>query len=434
MSSEEEYSSEEEEQSESAPAPPAAEPEPEPAEEPKEEKEEEEEEEEEEEDGEPPSSKAEKPPAEEHHEEIKPRRPPVHKEPEEQKELSEAEQAMLAAKRRHEEEEEARIQDSEEKRKLEKDQIEKELQELRERQARRKAEREQEEKEWAERQRQDAERRKQEEEERKAKIEEMKRKKEEEKLKRQQDMLSMSIVGSGEIKRNFEVTKKDPSEKESDAQQKKSGMSPEQRAEAKKAYIAMTCRPIPTENMLPNDLKLLIKKTHQRITRLESEKYDLEKRQVAQEYDLKELGERQKQVARNKALDRGLDPEEAANCPYPPKISVSSKFDRQTDRRSYVERKDLYDKAVIPPPPKIARGTARPPPEWGRKRGVPIMDELEQIRKNLEPPKYVEQAPLEGARPPVEPIPLQIPEGDEPEPEPQRKAAPEPEPQAEVEA
>lgn len=106
--------------------------------------------------------------------------------------------------------------------------------------------------------------------------------------------------------------------------------------------MSIIARPRDISSMLPNDLKELIKQLHAKIVRITGETYDLQKRAERQEYDLKELGQREQQTARNKALAKGIDPNEIENLSHPPKISVASKFDRQTDRRSYFDRKDMF--------------------------------------------------------------------------------------------
>jgi len=354
------------------------------------------------------------------------RRPPPKEEEAEPAELTEAEQAMLAARKRHEEEEAAKLAEYERNRKTDLSKIDDELRILKEKQEQRRKEREQEEREFAERCRQDEERRKQEEEARKNQHEEEKIRRQQEKTKRVGMAGGFNLTG-GADGANFTVQKKGPGEKGIAGEgQKKKGPSAAQLAEMKKNYMAIVARPRDIASMLPNDLKELIKQLHAKICRLDGEKYDLEKRIDRQEYDLKELKQREQQAARNKALAKGIDPNEVENIAHPPKISVASKFDRQTDRRSYKDRLTMFQKPYVPPPPKIAHGTARPPPEWGRKPN----EELEQLRKNLEPPKYQELAPIEGARPPVAPKPLQIPDEDAPEPEPQQQE----EAPAEVEA
>ena len=61
-----------------------------------------------------------------------------------------------------------------------------------------------------------------------------------------------------------------------------------------------------------------------------------------QDYELKELKERQKVQLRQKAAKKGLDPE-AFTGKYPPRIRMFSKYKRRTDTRTHAGRKGLYE-------------------------------------------------------------------------------------------
>merc|ERR1719370_2378565 len=78
------------------------------------------------------------------------------------------------------------------------------------------------------------------------------------------------------------------------------------------------------------------------IVALETDKYDYEQRQLDQDYEFKELAERQKLQLRNKAIKKGLDPESFTQK-HPPTIHMFSKYERRTDTRTYGDRKKLYE-------------------------------------------------------------------------------------------
>merc|ERR1712080_708566 len=74
---------------------------------------------------------------------------------------------------------------------------------------------------------------------------------------------------------------------------------------------------------------------------LETEKYDFEERSKRQDYDLKELKDKNKQQLKQKAIKLGLNPE-ALTGNHPPKVKLASKFERRVDTRSFDERKELF--------------------------------------------------------------------------------------------
>ncbi|CAG2181765.1 unnamed protein product, partial [Oppiella nova] len=120
------------------------------------------------------------------------------------------------------------------------------------------------------------------------------------------------------------------------------GKTKEQLAEDKKIALSFRVKPLQIDGLSVDELRKKTANLWDLIVQLESDKYDLEERQKRQDYDLKELAERQRQINRNKALKKGLDPD-ALSGKFPPKILTASKYERRLDRRTFVDKKGLYE-------------------------------------------------------------------------------------------
>lgn len=209
---------------------------------------------------------------------------------------------------------------------------ESELKRLKEKQAKRKEIRAEQEKALAMKKREEEEKVRREEAEKKAKdAEEKKKLMEEAEIKRQEMMAAQKEKGGG----------KKGAAPAMDAR-KELSKSKEQVEEECKISLNIRIKPLPLDEMDSDELRNKINSIWNTIVTLETDKYDYEQRQLDQDYEFKELAERQKLQLRNKAIKKGLDPESFTGA-HPPTIHMFSKYERRTDTRTYGDRKKLYE-------------------------------------------------------------------------------------------
>merc|ERR1719516_955489 len=123
---------------------------------------------------------------------------------------------------------------------------------------------------------------------------------------------------------------------------KEMSKSKEQVEEEMKISLSILIKPLNLDEMDSDELRNKANQIWNTIVELETDKYDYEQRHKDQDYEFKELKERQKLQQRNKAIKKGLDPE-AFTGAHPPTIHMFSKYERRTDTRTYGDRKKLYE-------------------------------------------------------------------------------------------
>lgn len=227
--------------------------------------------------------------------------------------------------------------------------MEEEIDELRARSERRKKEREEEERQMAVRRQEEEARRKKEEEERQSKKAAEEASKREARAAKLAEFEKWKNVSTP----NFVITKKEggaPSAEGDEDDEQAEKKSKEQIEAEKRAILAQRTPKLEIDGFDSGKLTDKAKELQSLIMRLESEKYDLEKRFKTQQYDMMELAERARsmnKVGRGglKRIALGEDEvdkmsERFAGCPS--KIVMYSEFERQMDARNWGQRQTVF--------------------------------------------------------------------------------------------
>ncbi|MEH0879094.1 hypothetical protein V6M80_12265 [Enterococcus faecium] len=281
-----------------------------------------------------------------------------------QLDAEEAKRAMEEAKKARLERQAQEMAEYEEMRRAEREKEAAEIEALRQKRIQRAKEREEEEKRFNEHRAQEEQRRKADDEERRLKKQEEEQRKKEERDRKKREAEERMNKPKGP---NFVITKRSDAEKvrgglDSVMSKEELQKSKEQLEEEKRAILAQRIQPLAIEGLTSDKLLEKAKELQEHIRRLEGDKYDLEQRYKRQQYDMIELAERARQMNKGKGkkgvpavqVDESFDRLADKFTGAPPKIQLCSKYERHTDHRTYVERKDLFEElAKEPPPPEI---------------------------------------------------------------------------------
>merc|ERR1711990_778990 len=241
-----------------------------------------------------------------------------------------------------------------------------ELKRLKDKQAARKEIRAEQEKKQAAQKRAEEEKIKREEQEKKEAEAQAKKKQMEEDERKRQEMLAAQKEGG-----------KKSSGPAMDAR-KEMSKSKEQVEEEMKISLSIRIKPLALDEMDSEELKNKANQIWNTIVSLETDKYDYEQRQLDQDYEFKELAERQKLQLRNKAIKKGLDPESFTQK-HPPTIHMFSKYERGAEviRAEWLE--SMWKEKFA----EFSKRPAKKLPKWfgvrpGKKAGDPETPEGEE--------------------------------------------------------
>ncbi|KAL8614238.1 hypothetical protein ACOMHN_026455 [Nucella lapillus] len=272
---------------------------------------------------------------------------------------AEAKRAMEDHQKQKAEKQKEEMAEYEESRREEREKEAAEITALREKRIQRAKEREEEEKKLAELRSQEEVRRKADEEERRRKkVDEEQNKKEDRERKKRDAEERLMKKGP-----NFVITKRNDGEKGLDSMLSKEELqkSKEQLEEEKRAILAQRIQPLNTQGLEGAKLLEKARELYDHMRRLVGDKYDLEQRFKRQQYDMIELTERARQMNKGKKkstvqVDESFDRLADKFTSAPPKIQLCSKYERHTDHRTYVERKDLFAKLADDETPETQQG------------------------------------------------------------------------------